>query len=717
MATLNQWFSSIEDLGSINDKIKALEAERESLQVKSDPNQQQQNGGKLESIGVNVQELSKQLEFSIANSDVATIDALIIGHGEIPSLIAAKNLVLERQRLLNLKNQQLKSSKIEDRLNQVIDFHFDELKSIKNELSTVEDSSLQNSLYEKLDSLVLSLKPQYYNLLVESNGSSKWLNSASVPTKLLTDFHNLLDLQSLLHNQPIYPEPLWSFEILSKNFQVSFDYHFNTQKDTNRIDRPELFFNYLTNYLSSHLSKVNKNFTLHNTSYSDRFCHSEFITALLKPVNLKFQQILEILRDQLESSISDDKVQLMIHLIKETITLDQTLIRDFYYDPLGDGQWQGIFANFTYKDLEYWLNYELKLNLNNYESIINSSKNFQIDYTSVDDVQLKPTVSSIKLKYLLENITNNFHKFFILNYEYNSNLKKFKLKFFANIYLKILESYYERLNDGFQAFNELFKKTRSVLQPNKNSNDIDISGTNGLERLFRIYCSLKYIINALNYWEKEYIFIQLNHLFNEYSTKHTQSLFTSILSDYNNLAIKTMDLITSFYSKSSIALLKNYNQLNVWNDRSSNSQPTEFTPQLASFINTEQDLLQFTSNIVSNTDYIIIKNSLSKTIADFFFQNIIKSNHFSHKGIKQLELDFSIVWEKLQLSKKFPLYKKLIEGFLIMNLNDDQIQQFGPFNTVSQFAKNAKFDVLRDSLQLEYLSDGDLLDLLLRVHS
>lgn len=711
MSVLNQWFTGVQDLELVNGKIKELEAERLELQQLSDPNHHQT------SSTIDFEELSKQLKFSIANSDIDTINALITGHGDIPSLVAAKNLVLERQRLLSLKSQQSQYKDLDEKLNEITYFDLIGLKELKNGISELTNLKYQATLYDKLDQLIISLKPKYQQALVESAGSSKWVNSSSIAPNLETDFHNLLNLQSLLNKQPKYPDTLWAFETLASNFKISFDYHFNTEKETNRIDRPELFLNYFTNYLSNHLSKFVGVFQLQDTEYSDRFAHSEFITALLKPVREKFSQVLEILRSSLQEEnpkTQEANTQLLIHLIKETITFDQALVSDFYYDPLDDGNWEGLFALFNYTDLEKWLNYETKLNVANFESIINSSNCFHIDYTSVGDAQLKPTVSAIKLKYLFENITNNFSKFFLQNYENNSSLKKFKLKFFAKIYLRFLESYFQRLEDGFIAFNELFKKSRSVIHSAKNNTEIDITGTKGLERLFRIYCSLKYTINSLNYWNQEFIFIELNSLFNEYSTNKTLSLFSSILSDYNSLAEKTLQLINSFYSKTTTTLLRNYTQLNDWNDRSSPA-PTTFTAQLASVIDTLQELNQFTVKVISTNEFLVVKNSLSYSVADYFFNNIIKSNHFSHKGIKQLELDFSIVWEKLQLSRKFPLYKKLIEAFQIMNLDDEQITQFGPFNTVNQFAKFGHFEILREVLQLEYLTDSDLLDLLLRI--
>ncbi|CAM9020618.1 unnamed protein product [Wickerhamomyces anomalus] len=674
MSVLNQWFTGVQDLELVNDKIKELEAERLELQQLSDPNHHQT------SSTIDFEELSKQLKFSIANSDIDTINALITGHGDIPSLVAAKNLVLERQRLLSLKSQQSQYKDLDEKLNEITYFDLIGLKELKNGISELTNLKYQATLYDKLDQLIISLKPKYQQALVESAGSSKWVNSSSIAPNLETDFHNLLNLQSLLNKQPKYPDTLWAFETLASNFKISFDYHFNTEKETNRIDRPELFLNYFTNYLSNHLSKFVGVFQLQDTEYSDRFAHSEFITALLKPVREKFSQVLKILRSSLEEEnpkTQEANTQLLIHFIKETITFDQALVSDFYYDPLDDGNWEGLFALFNYTDLEKWLNYETKLNVANFESIINSSNCFHIDYTSVGDAQLKPT-------------------------------------FFAKIYLRFWNLIFKDLEDGFIAFNELFKKSRSVIHSAKNNTEIDITGTKGLERLFRIYCSLKYTINSLNYWNQEFIFIELNSLFNEYSTNKTLSLFSSILSDYNSLAEKTLQLINSFYSKTTTTLLRNYTQLNDWNDRSSPA-PTTFTAQLASVIDTLQELNQFTVKVISTNEFLVVKNSLSYSVADYFFNNIIKSNHFSHKGIKQLELDFSIVWEKLQLSRKFPLYKKLIEAFQIMNLDDEQITQFGPFNTVNQFAKSGHFEILREVLQLEYLTDSDLLDLLLRI--
>ncbi|KAH3674794.1 hypothetical protein WICMUC_002997 [Wickerhamomyces mucosus] len=707
MTSSSDWIIDVEDINSINKQIQEVENNIKQLR------QLNQNSPKLDE---QVHDLSSALQLAIANDDTNTIDALILSYGKLPNLIDAKKLITERKKLKLQEIEENKSNQIHHELGQITKFDLDELKLIKKKIENLQVDQFKLHQRKNFDSKILSFKDQFVDRFKVSMKSTSRINSPTLPDSNIDSFKDLINLQSLLFHLHPYPSSLWAFDVIAQNFKISFDYHFNTEKDTNRIDKPELFFTYHLNYLDNHLSKLNRVFNLQTTELAENFAHNEFISSSIIPIRYKLNSFLQILRKNLDDDPNNEQdTNLLIHLIHETIKYDQDLISKHYYDPLSNAQWNGLIEVFQYRDFENLLDLEIKVNLRNYNQIISSSSNFQIDLTSSTINELKPTISALKLKYLFENLNKSFEKFFLNNYTTSKILQKFKLKLFSQLYLKLLQLYHDRLDDGFSALNELFKKSKNLLK--SEANDIDISGVNGLERLFRIYCSTKFIVNSLNYWNQEFIFIELNELFNQLSTSKSISLFDTILIDYNALLEKTTSLIVVFMKKIMLSLLRKYNNLNNWSTLAIENNEIKFSSELVPLISNFDEYLKFIGNLISIYDFISIKNQISYILIEYFHHNIIKSNNFTYDGINQLKFDVNRVFDSLNLSRNFPLYNKIQEIFQVLKITNEQITQIIKCNSysISQYAKLGEYHDLKKELKLKHLTDNDILDALLRI--
>lgn len=691
------------DPNVVNEKIHELERKRDQLHHSLNDTSK---------FAEKAHDLASLLSVAIKNNDLNTINVLIQSNGGIPSLLKAQELMTRKLHLLNdLRLNGIKND-IMSRLN-ITTFDLNLMKSIKDDIANIDDLELKRELNSCFSDLIQVLKKPLYSEFNELLLKSQWLKKNSISSELNDLFINLINLQSLTEFR--YPDSLWAFDLIAKSFKISFDYHFNSNKNLVSIDKPELFFNYYLNYLNLNLIKISKIWNLSKTELSLSFAHSEFITSSIKPVNSKLLQYLDILTDKND----EDSLELLTHLINETIQFDSKLIDEFYYDPLNDSLWVGLFNNFTFNHLESLLVRDVKLYSNQFENILNQSNNFQIDYTSVNDQDLKPTISSLKLKILIENLTfKNFSKFFKINYESNTSLIKFKLKIFSKIYLSLLQSYLEVLDDGYDAFNDLLKSTKNLINSNS-SQEIDISNIKGLERIFRLYCSLKFISNCLNQWNQEFIFIELNELFNSHSVdEKSLSLFDLILSDYNVLELKIWSLLKKFLSISIDQSFKNYLNLNIWNSLSDSSivKPSNELQLPIQLINS---YLEFINRILPNFELVKLKQFMINEIICIYINKIIKSNHLNSIGVFKLNIDVEFLLKNLNLLNftSFQNFHKFNEFLKILKLsnNDRELNCLNGLN-LNQFAKAGQFSEFKSELQLIYLNDSEILDVLLRIH-
>lgn len=140
------------------------------------------------------------------------------------------------------------------------------------------------------------------------------------------------------------PPVLFPIEVLVQPLEMRFRYHFDGDKPTNRIDRPEYFLSHITTllndysaFVSDHVQPVllrhfrGTNLAL-NPVYIDAM--SAFITALLPMLRSKIGSLLPKVAGQ---------PQLLSHLMHEIMSFDTTIRDTWGYDGgYGVDGWKGL---------------------------------------------------------------------------------------------------------------------------------------------------------------------------------------------------------------------------------------------------------------------------------------------------------------------------------------------------------------------------------------
>lgn len=181
---------------------------------------------------------------------------------------------------------------------------------------------------------------------------------ATIPSPLQDEWETaiarLLDLQmpelegmeyaSGPGNKIKLPAVLLPFEVLVKPLEMRFRYHFEGDRPTNRIDRPEYFLSHITQLLNDYsgfvVDFVQPVLLAHfrgtdlalNPVYID--ATSAFITALLPMLRAKIGSLLPNVAGQ---------PQLLSHLMHEIMAFDTTIREEWRYDGgYGVEGWNGL---------------------------------------------------------------------------------------------------------------------------------------------------------------------------------------------------------------------------------------------------------------------------------------------------------------------------------------------------------------------------------------
>jgi hypothetical protein len=140
------------------------------------------------------------------------------------------------------------------------------------------------------------------------------------------------------------PAVLFPFEVLVQPLEMRFRYHFEGDRPTNRIDRPEYFLSHVTTLLNDYsgfvVDHVQPVLLTHfrgtdlalNPIYID--ATSALITALLPMLRARIGSLLPKVAGQ---------PQLLSHLVHEVMAFDTTIREEWRYDGgYGLDGWKGL---------------------------------------------------------------------------------------------------------------------------------------------------------------------------------------------------------------------------------------------------------------------------------------------------------------------------------------------------------------------------------------
>lgn len=609
-------------------------------------------------------------------------------------------------------------------------------------------------LYEELHSQIHTVRTQLEAKLQHQLHSIDWLGSKFKVEMLSNEFISktnpiicqLIALQGI-NNTPIYPDTWWAIDILLLPIITRFNYHFNSNKDTNKLSRPEWAFEFIEEFLSKNIK------TLELVIGSGfRSCKKimiyQIITSLLVPVRAKTLHTINVINETIEKSNDnitnyDKSGRLLSHLIFELASFDQRFRNIYKYNPYIDDmtkvptkKWMGLTGDILLQgDKERqgasnWLKFESRLANNRFSSEILDDPNgmkIDIDFhdhedqnkheeiTEVINQNLKPTYSAYNLTKLFDNLTSHYKTI---------HLVKFQLKYFSTIQLRLIDRYYEHLKQNLKQFDESYNLLKvlsfipGALDNNDQNTDANNNSLKGLEILTQIFCLARYIHEHLQNWSGELIFVQLWNAYKHAATNKDYdeflSVFDTAIDQYGKLIHDINSRYDSFFKKGIKNYLKTFVNTSQWDIKES----TDHSQDFLSLITSLPIFLRNLQRWISVADYYLIVDNVVSSICSLWYEYIITNNRFTKVGTQQLKRDFNFIFSQLGDElwlKNSEVYSTAHNyDYLKVKHSIDILERFD-----SVLAKNmlSKFsgDKIRNEFESLNLTDSEIRELLHRI--
>ncbi|KAF2737941.1 RINT-1 family protein-like protein [Polyplosphaeria fusca] len=468
-------------------------------------------------------------------------------------------------------------------------------------------------------------------------------------------------------NKIMLPAVLFPFQVLVQPLEMRFRYHFEGDKPTNRIDRPEFFLSHIATLLSDYsafvldhvqpilLRQFRGTDLALNPVYID--ATSAFITALLPMLRTKIGALLPKVAEQ---------PQLLSHFMHELMNFDTTIREEWRYDGgYGLEGWKGLSWEFLVQADWFgrWLQVEKDFAHARYQSIVDAPDFGDLDYESVDPKANKPTKGAIRVNDLLETITDRYRP-----------LTSFtqKLRFLMDIQIAIFDKLHERLRNSLEAYRTMTTTFGRAVSGVTKEDQQKLLGVEGLERLCKTYGSADYLEKAMRDWSDDVFFLDIWEELQD-RARQANSIGTMTVADvaqrtssavggdsdggalfdetagwYSRLRIDSEEIITETLNNNVRVALGPYRQINPWATLSSqpsasagaNLSPTAELDALVAHLSTT---LGFLSRALALAPLRRITRVVLGTISTYIWDNVLSRHRFSTAGAAQLQTDLSAI--------------------------------------------------------------------------
>lgn len=478
-------------------------------------------------------------------------------------------------------------------------------------------------------------------------------------------FEKLLILQEPEIESGLKDKPLLPLEALVKPLELRFRYHFEGNKQTNRVDKPEWFLSQLITLITTYnpflCSSIQPILSVsENPHVSSRDAVNEFITALLPVLRRKIHNLLPQILDQ---------AQLLSHFIHEMIKFDAVLRDEFSYVPYGENGWKGVTHEVLTVENGFagWIKVEKEFALSRYHNILNAEDAWVIDYDSAGSNDAKPTKSALRLKDLLETITDRYRPLTSFSQ---------RLSFLMNIQISILDQYLNRLQSSIDAFSILSSSIARAVQGASKEEIQSLSGIAGLERLCKVYGSASFLEDCTRDWDEDTFFLELWEELQTRAQKSQQSnsnktltgtmnveevanvtsnavvsgdddgaLFDNIAEAYKSLRTRAEEMIVELLLGSVREELKSYSRITIWSSIDMDRGDSTISPEIVPAVATLNSFLDFLSKTVATAVFRRVFRKLGTGIQDWMWDYVITRNQFSSAGGSQFSSDINEIWK------------------------------------------------------------------------
>ncbi|KAI9829595.1 MAG: hypothetical protein M1819_006100 [Sarea resinae] len=433
------------------------------------------------------------------------------------------------------------------------------------------------------------------------------------------------------------PPILFPFEVLSKPLELRFRYHFEGDRPTNRIDKPEYFLSHIigllesyNGFLTRHVQPIlvnhfkGSNLAL-NLVYIDST--SAFIHSLLPVLRSRIFSVLPQIATQ---------PQLLSHFMHELMSFDSSLKDDWGYD----------------------------VALSRYQSIIDAPESGELDHDSVDQGTTKPTKAAIRVNDLLETITDRYRPL--------SSFSQ-KLRFLIDIQIAIFDKFHERLHSSLEAYLAMTSSIARTVQGVSKEDQANLRGLGGLERLCRVYGSAAYLEKAMSDWSDDIFFLELWEELQDRARGNTGNrnlagpmsfedvaertssavgsdsdsgaLFDETAAAYKKLRVRAEGIIVDTLTYNVREALRPYSRISPWSalgpsDLTATSTTT--TAELAPLLTYLTTSFSFLSSALSTAPLRRIARPVAQTLNTYMHDCVLR-NLFSTAGSAQFARDVAAV--------------------------------------------------------------------------
>ena len=753
MDYINTNYVSFQDLEDIDSKITLLNEEKESVTHKIQAKTSNEQPNFANEISPQVLDLMKKISEIAPESSPVFIEELISANGDIAVLTRLLSLVRSRQGVIALCTALETGVAIQKHISHLSTLssisEFEQIALDVKELA--EEETIHDVLKSQLESAIEAKRSSIASLLSSTLSDVKWLSPKEkivISTEKLKEiselFSDLIELQAS-DFVPRYPGVWWGLETLLAPFVMRFNYHFCNVTETNKLTKPEWALTYVEEFLKDSLPTLE--FVVGDIFLKyEKLNVYEIISAVLVPVREKLRSMLSIINENILANLEDEKItdqygRLLSHLIFEATSFDQRLRNTYKYNPhivhlddVPEKKWMGlagdILAPKDSKEIENvsvnnWLKLELRLAKKRFETeIILPGNAFEIDHefaASADSPEsiVKPTYSAFGLAKLFDNLTTHFKTI---------NIVKYQLKYVSQIQLLFLDQYLSQLHTQFRQFNESlglklissFMKTSTKNDATSSTQEVVTNGLTGLQMLTGIYCLTKFVIEKMEEWAEDLIYIQLWNYCLKSSGTAGDSIFDSPISEYKSLLSKVTSKYEDFFRKEVRGALKEYVNASTWNIEDPGHK-VQISSSLSALTTTLPTYASYLRRSLPEVDYFMISSKICDSYAQVMLEYVITNNQFTKLGLEQLHTDV----EYLQSVLKAPLMldhthkysnaenkqcKKLAQSIQVMCRFDAS----GARLLKKQFQNG---DSVRSQFEdrLDCLSDSECLDLLFRI--
>lgn len=423
------------------------------------------------------------------------------------------------------------------------------------------------------------------NALLSAAEKLKWpmtVRYTSVPPEdraaFETSFCNLLELQNIGQSFPnndtkarSEKDGLYPLEALVQPLSLRFKYHFEGDRQTNQLHRPEWYFTHVLNAVNDHQNFMESIIQglLSSTKYQSFNAWHEF-TLLLFPL------LSRKLRRAVPSILSHPS--LLAHTIYQALSFDAALAEEGFTitdtsarDAFESSKWPGVADVILGKKewFEAWIDGEKKFAEDQYHEIISTPDAWQIAEDEVEKQasEIRTTNSARRISALVEQVTDRY-----------SPLPDFtqRTRFLISVQLPILELYHGRILSSLDAFetlsSALVRAVPGALGVNlggKEDSSVNVdtrsltSGVSGVQRLCKALLSAHYMEISMDAWGEEVFFLELWTEINRRASLRAraqadpllpdprveedqfgqETIFGELISHYRKLSIRAQDMI------------------------------------------------------------------------------------------------------------------------------------------------------------------------------